>query len=203
MKQTTSWTRYFTDNNQTFNTKNHCDYFTWGELVTLLMMYLGGRFFSLLSLDEIFVQSLFGKNIRKHQPFDYSADLSLSTHGPRPIREQAVQNVIAHWIPKVIVDAMQDFITDKTGEISLRYSKCHTLTYKDSNSVITPTIASHLESYYSMKTRPVCDHGQNSFGQYRHLIEQEIQNDELHDILSISKHPLSKEYHDIFRQTPF
>ena len=93
---------------------------------------------------------------------------------------------------------MQDLITDETGEMSLRNSKCHTLTYKDSNSVIAPTIASHLESYYSMKTRPVDDHGQNSFGQYRHLVEQEIQNDGLCDFLSISKHPLSKEYHDIF-----
>ena len=65
MKQTTPWIQYFTDNNQTFNIKNHCDYFTWGELVTLLMMYLGGRFSSLLSLDEIFVQSLFGKKHTK------------------------------------------------------------------------------------------------------------------------------------------
>ena len=31
MKQTTPWTQYFTDNNQTFNIKNHCDYFTWGN----------------------------------------------------------------------------------------------------------------------------------------------------------------------------
>ena len=109
--------------------------------------------------------------------------MSLSTHDPRPIKEQAVQNVIAHWIPKFIFDAMKDLITDETGEMSLRDSKCHTLTYKDSNSVIAPTIASHLESYYSMKTRPVDDHGQNSFGQYRHLVEQEIQNDELRDFL--------------------
>ena len=58
MKQITPWTHYFTDNNQnnqTFNIKNHCDYFMWGELVMLLMMYLGGHFFSLLSLDKIFV----------------------------------------------------------------------------------------------------------------------------------------------------
>ena len=114
------------------------------------------------------------KNIRKHQPFDYSADLSLSTHDPRPIKEQDVQNVIAHWLPKFIVDAMQDLITDETVEMSLRDSKCHMLTYENSNSVIAPTIASHLESYYFMKTRPVDDHGQNSFGQYRYLVEQEI-----------------------------
>ena len=109
-----------------------------------------------------------------------------------------MQNVIAHWIPKFIVDAMQDLITDETGEMSLRDGKSHTLTYKDSNSVIAPAIASHLESYYSMKPRSVDDHAQNSFGQYRQLIEQEIQNDGLRDFLSISKHPLSKEYHDIF-----
>ena len=49
-----------------------------------------------------------------------------------------------------------------------------------------------------MKTRPVDDHGQNSFGQYRNLVEQEIQKDELRDFLSTSKHQLSKEYHYIF-----
>ena len=102
----------------------------------------------------------------------------LSTDDPRPIKEQAMQNVIAHWIPKFIVDAMQDLITDKTGETSLRDSKCHTLTYTDTTSVIAPTVATHLESYHCMKSSPTDDHGQNSFGQYRHLVEWEIQNDE-------------------------
>ena len=41
-------------------------------------------------------------------------------------------------------------------------------------------------------------HGQNNFGQYRHLVEQEIQNDELRDFISISKQPLNKEYFDKF-----
>ena len=49
-----------------------------------------------------------------------------------------------------------------------------------------------------MKSRLTDDHGQNSFGQYRHLVEQEIQNDELRDFLSISKHGLNKEYYDKF-----
>ena len=93
---------------------------------------------------------------------------------------------------------MQDLITDETGEMSLKDSKCHAVTYKDPNSIIAPTIASHLESYHSMKSRPTDDHGQNNFGQYRHLVEQEIQNDELHDFLSIGKDPLSKDYHDKF-----
>ena len=45
MQQSTPWTQYFTHNNQTFNVKNHCDYFTWGELVTLMLVYLGECFF--------------------------------------------------------------------------------------------------------------------------------------------------------------
>ena len=136
--------------------------------------------------------------MRKHQPFDYSEDLSLSTDDPRPIKEQAIQNVIAHWIPKFIVDAMQDLIIHEAKETSLRDSKCHTLICKDPNSIIAPTIASHLENYYFMKFRQTDGHGQNSFGQYRHLVEQEIQNDELRDFISINKHPLNKDYHDKF-----
>ena len=93
---------------------------------------------------------------------------------------------------------MQDLITDETGEMSLRDSKCHMLTCNDSNSVVAPTIASHLGSYYSMKTRPVDDHGQNSFGKYRHIVEQEILDDELCDFLNISKHPINKKYHNRF-----
>ena len=141
----------------------------------------------MLPLDEIFSQSLFGKNLRKHQPFDYSEDLSLSTDDPRPIKEQAIQNVIAHWIPKFIVDAMQNLITDETKETSLRDSKYHTVTYKDPNSIIAPTLASHLENCHFIKSRQTDGHGQNSFGQHRHLVEEEIQNDELRNFISINK----------------
>ena len=114
-------------------------------------MYLG-RFFSLLSLDEIFTQRLFGKNIRKHQPFDYSTDTTLSIDEPRPVKEQSTQNVLAHWMPKFIIDSMYDLVTDETGEMSLCDSKVHTLTYKDPNNIISPTTATHLESYYNMKS---------------------------------------------------
>ena len=49
-----------------------------------------------------------------------------------------------------------------------------------------------------MKPRPTDEHGQNNFGQYRHLVEQEIQNDEIRDFISISKQSLKKEYFDKF-----
>ena len=105
LKQNSPWTQYFTENNQTYTIKQHTDYFTWGEMMGLTLMYLG-RFFSILPLDEIFTQSIFGRNIRKHQPFDYSPDTTLSVEDPRPIKDQSVQNVIAHWAPKFIIDAM-------------------------------------------------------------------------------------------------
>ena len=166
--------------------------------MVLLTMYLG-RFFSLLSLDEIFTQSLFGKNIRKHQPFDYSTDGTLSTHDPRPVKDQSIQNILAHWIPKFIIDSMYDLVTNKTGEIALRDSKVHTVTYKDPNAIIASTLANHLETFHWMKPRPTDEHGQNNFGQYRHLVEQEIQNHEISDFISISKQPLNKEYFDKFK----
>ena len=169
--------------------------------MVLLTMYLG-RFFSLLSLDEIFIQSLFGKNIRKHQPFDYSTDGTLSAVDPRLVKDQLIQNVLAHWIPKFIIDSMYDLVTNITGEIVLHDSKVHTLTYKDPSAIIAPTLANHLETFYCMKPRPTDGHGQNNFGQYRHLVEQEIQNDEMRDFISISKQPLNKEYFDKLRK-PF
>ena len=160
-------------------------------------MYLG-RFFSLLSLDEMFMQSLFGKNIRKHQPFDYSTDGTLSTHDPRPVKDQSIQNILAYWIPKFIINSMYDLVTNETGEIALRDSKVHTVTYNDPNAIIAPTLANHLETFHCMKLRPTDEHGQNNFGQYRHLVKQEIQNDEIRDFISISKQPLNNEYFNKF-----
>ena len=165
--------------------------------MVLMTMYLG-RFFTLLSLDEIFTQSLFGKNLRKHQPFDYSTDTTLSTDDPRAVKDQSIQNVPAHWIPKFIIDSMYDLVTNETGNIALRDSKVHTLTYKDANAIIAPTLANHLETFHCMKPKPTDEHGRNSFGQYRHLVEQEIQNDEIRDFISISKQPSDKEYFDKF-----
>ena len=122
-------------------------------MFTLLIMCVGTRFLTLVPLDELLLQSLFGKNIRRHQPFDYDRDLTLSTDDPRPVKEQAIQNVLAHWVPRFLVDAMLDLVVDNEGTT---LNKGHTLTYKDPNSVISPLIASHLQKVYHMKPR-VCD----------------------------------------------
>ena len=72
---------------------------------------------------------------------------------------------------------MYDLVTNETGEIALRDSKVHTLTYKDPNAIIAPTLANHVETLHCRKLRPTDKHGENKFGQDRHLVEQEIQND--------------------------
>ena len=63
LKQNSLWTEYFCDENQTYTIKNHSDFFGWGEMFTLLFMYVGTHFLGLLSLDELLLQSVLGKNI--------------------------------------------------------------------------------------------------------------------------------------------
>ena len=160
-------------------------------------MYLG-RFFSLLSLDEIFTQSLFGKNIRKidHLTTRVITHYQLTT--PDLSKNSRPKTYSHIGFQKFLINSMYDLVTDESGETSLRDSKVHTLTHKDPNNIISPTIAALLEWYYNMKPRPTDDNEQNNFGQYKHLVEQEMQGDELRDFLSICKHPLNKEYHEKF-----
>ena len=63
LKQNSLWTEYFCDSNQTYAIKNHSDFFGWGELFTLLFMYVGTWFLGLISLDELLLQSILGKNM--------------------------------------------------------------------------------------------------------------------------------------------
>ena len=105
LKQSSLWTEYFCDNDQTHTIKSHSDFFGWGEMFTLLFVYLGTRFFGIISLHELLLQSVLGKNLRRHQPFDHDEDFKLSSDDPRPISDQGVQNVLAHWIPRFIVDS--------------------------------------------------------------------------------------------------
>ena len=134
-----------------YTIRQDTDYFAWGELMSLTMMCLG-RFLSILSLDEIFAQSLFGRNLRRHQPFDYCEDSTLANDDPRDVKDQSVQNVSAHWIPKFIIDSIYELVTDDNGQ-KLGESNIHTLTCKQPD-VIAPTIARHLENYHHIKSRP-------------------------------------------------
>ena len=60
----------------------------------------GDRFLNVESLENIFTYNVLGKNLCRHQPFDYDSDGSLSGQDPRPIKDQRVQNSIAYWAPK-------------------------------------------------------------------------------------------------------
>ena len=124
LKQSSLWTEYFCDANQTYSIKSHSDFLGWGEMFTLLFMYVGTRFLGLITLDELVLQSVLGKNIRRHQPFDYDESYNLSIDDPRPVSEQAIQNVLAHWIPKFIVDSFNELVLSGTKH-------AHTITYKD------------------------------------------------------------------------
>ena len=115
------------------------DFFNWVDLFVLLVMYGGFRFLSLVSCEELMLSAVLGKNIRRHQPFDFGSNFSKSVDDPRPLKEQATSNVMAYFIPKFIVGSMLDSIYDNDGN-SFRHARVHTLTYKDPNAPIAPII---------------------------------------------------------------
>ena len=136
LKQSSLWTEYFCDNDQTHTIKSHSDIFGWGEMFKLLFVYLGTWFFSIIRLDELLLQSVLGKNLRRHQPFDHDEDFKLSSDDPRPISDQGVQNVLAHWIPHIIIDSFHDLVLDGAKDT-------HTITYKDRYSPCTNVSETH------------------------------------------------------------
>ena len=110
-------------------------------MFTLLSMYVGTRFLGLITLDESVLQSVLGKNIRRHQPFDYDESYNLSVDDPRPVSEKAIQNVLALWIPKFIIDSFNELVLRGTKHV-------HTITYKDPVNILVPTLVNHLEECY-------------------------------------------------------
>ena len=160
-------------------------------MFTLLVMYIGTRFLSLVPLDELLLQSILGRNIRRHQPFDYYEGVTLSINDPRPIKEQATQNVLAHWMPRFIVDLLIDLVLcDNT--------RMHTLTYKDPETIMAPLLANHLEKRYSLKPKPRDQLGQTNFFQFRHLVVEEYHSEEIRDFITIPHDSHTKDYHDKF-----
>ena len=159
----------------------------------------GGRFLSVESLENVFTQSLFGKNLCRHQPFDYDSEGLLSAEDPRPVKYQCLQNLIAHWAPKFMVDVFNDLV-HKPGQPkdTIGNASVHTLTYKDPLQKIAPTISKHLDRYYNSKEKPSDGNGQNSFSQYKHLIEEEEAHDGIRDFIGIYKQGMTKEYWDKF-----
>ena len=154
-------------------------------------MYAGTKFLSLLSLDELLLQSILGKNIHRHQPFDYHESFNLSINDPRPVNQQSVQNVLNHWIPRFIVDAYVELVL-------VNNKKAHTITYKDPDAILAPTLVAHLECSYSIKPKQKDNHGQTRIGEFKHMIEEEKLGEEVRDFFAIPPIEHSKEYHDKF-----
>ena len=193
LKQSSLWTEYFCDNDQTHMIKSHSDFFGWGEMFTLLFVYLGTRFFSIISLDELLLQSVSGKNLRRHQPFDHDEDFKLSSDDPRPISDQGVQNVLAHWIPRFIVDSFHDLVLDGAKDT-------HTITYKDTGIVLAPMLVRHMEETYKLKSKQKDKHGQTLTSEFKYMVENEAPNDEGKSCayLSIPQPDHKKEYWEKF-----
>ena len=191
LKQNALWTEYFSDNNQIYSIKSHSDYFSWGDLFTLLFIYTGTRFLALISLDELLLQSVLGKNIRRHQPFDYDESFNLSVSDPRSIIDQSVQNVLSHWMPRFIIDCYIDLVLGDN-------KKAHTITYKDPENILAPTLVNYLESRYKMKPKQRDRHGQTKIGEFKHMIEIERMGEVTRDYLPIPPPDHDKEYQDKF-----
>ena len=193
LKQSSLWTEYFCDNDQTHTIKSHSDFFGWGEMFTSLFVYLGTWFFSIISLNELLLQRVLGKNLRRHQPFDHDEDFKLSSDDPQPISDQEVQNVLAHWMPRFIVDSFHDIVLDDAKDT-------HTITYKDTGTVLAPTLARHIEETYKLKSKQKDKHGQTLMSEFKYMVENEAPNDEgkSRAYLSIPQPDHKKEYWEKF-----
>ena len=140
-------------------------------MFTLLFVYLGTQFCSIISLDELLLQSILGKNLRRHQLFDHDEDFKLSSDDPRPISDQGVQNVLAHWTPRFIVDSFHDLVLDGAKDT-------HTITYKDTGTVLAPTLARHMEETKKLKSKQKDKHGQTLMSEFKYMVENETPDDE-------------------------
>ena len=191
MKQNLQWAKFFNDEDGNSHLiKNHVDFFNWIDLFVLLFMYGGLRFLSLISFEELMLSAVLGKNIRRHQPFDFSSTFSKSVDDPRPLKEQATSNVMAYFIPKFIVESMLNLVYDDEGN-SLRHARIHTRTCKDQNAPITPLISRQL-----LKLSPLLKINQTAkdhytFKHFYHLIEEEeaapSRSDEIRHFINVPK----------------
>ena len=193
LKQNSLWTEYFCDSDQTHTIKTHSDFFGWGEIFTLLFMYVGTRFLGLINLDELLLQSVLGKNIRRHQPFDYDESFDLSIDDPQTIPEQSTQNVLAHWLPGFIVDSYNELVLEGT-------KNAHTITYKDPDSVLAPTLVKYLEDFYKQKPKPRDHFGQTSISEFKYMVEEKINGDDIRSYIAIPPIEHGKDYHEKFEQ---
>ena len=86
------------------------------------------------------LQSVLGKNIHRHQPFDYDESFNLLIDDPRSVKDQSMQNVLHHWIPRFIVDAYIELVIENN-------KKAHTITYKDPRCYSCPNPSNTLRKF--------------------------------------------------------
>ena len=163
-------------------------------MFTLLFVYLGTRFFSIISLDELLLQSVLGKNLGDTSHSITMKTYKLSSDDPRPISDQGVQNVLVHWIPCFIIDSFHDLVLDGAKDT-------HTITYKDTGTVLAPTLARHMEETYKLKSKQKDKHWQTLMSEFKYMVENEAPNDEgkSRAYLSIPQPDHKKEYWEKFK----
>ena len=54
----------------------------------------------------------------------------------------------------------------------------HTITYKDTGTVLAPTLARHIEETYKLKSKQKDKHGQTLMSEFKYMVENEAPNDE-------------------------
>ena len=95
LSQVSPWIEFYKDQNQSYTIKGHQDCYSWREILILLLMHLG-KFLNIVPLNEVLAQSVFGKNLRQIQPFDYGLDETLAADNQKDLKDQSMQNIIAH-----------------------------------------------------------------------------------------------------------
>ena len=149
---------------------------------------MGGlRFLSLIPFEDLMLSAVLGKNLRRHQPFDFSNNFTKSVNDPRPIKEQATANVMAYFMPKFIIESMLDLIRDSDGN-SIRHARIHTLTYKEPSAPLAPLISHQLLKLTPWKKIQKGNDGYYSFKHFHHLVKEETTpSDDVRNFINVRK----------------
>ena len=74
-------------------------------------------------------------------------------------------------MPHFIVDSFHDIVLDGAKDT-------HTITYKDTGTVLAPMLARHIEETYKLKPKQKDRHGQALTSEFKYMVENEAPNDE-------------------------
>ena len=92
-----------------------------------------------------------------------------------------------------IVDSFHDLVLDGAKDT-------HTITYKDTGTVLAPMLARHMEETYKLKSKQKDKHWQTLMSEFKYMVENETPNDEgkSRAYLSIPQPDHKKEYWEKF-----